>query len=204
MQEFIELLQTLGFVGWPLMIMGSIKLFGMDKKAGQFYDNIVEPWLIKKINLQDEAMRHKLSRYVDDETAGYALHSNYMSIARHIITSSWRIKQAYIKGDLSEDALLLRLRTDAHDMMDKARTRLHEKIHFDTKNRLDIHLRNLTEEQTRLFYAPIIATIADANELKQHDYEALRFTVLAEMDNMYADAVDIVTLESTKKGDPNG
>lgn len=201
--EFAKLLGELGVIGWPVVILVTIKWYGLDKIAKQLYDNVLEPWLLKRVNLRNELLQQQITRYLSDRVTNDVLYAHYMSLARHVVSSAWRVKVALSATEINEDIVLDRLRTDARDVMGRVREALSELICYSTSARLDTHLKTLDEVKTRQFYAPIVAAII-TNGQGSCDYEGLRFIILGEVDGLLNEAIDLVMYKSKKKDKENG
>lgn len=155
-----------------------------------FYQDVLKDYLILRLRIKNELLRGQ----VDSRTAIDLIEGQYHLFARQLITIAYQVGKAHHQKKLSDDSIAQALRTGMSNFYGKTITSLHSYTFTRNDRRLDLHLRSMTEEQKKLFYAPIIAAIAAFDG----DPNDIRNEVLQQIDAFVGEAITLIFEEKNK------
>ena len=187
MDQYLKLLTENQAPGWVIICSISARLLAMDKIIRSLYEDLIKPSFRRK----DELVRDQIANYVSDAATGDILYARYISVARHLIDTSWNVLGDVRDGNIEPEKILDRLRVRSADAVDAAKRSLKRYRSYSTRRSLSLHLSNLTESRWIEFYGPIVAEVIQLSEYdSRNGYESLRLVILKETDHLISEATD--------------
>lgn len=174
------------------LLLGVLSKYILQPFFNFFYKDFLKDYWKKRLEILNN-QRDSVMSYtsVIDLVEG-----KYHLLARQLISYSIIISERYINEELKDNEILMQLRTNMHESIQRAKNDLSRYTAASNSLKLNQHLIDLTKKDILQFYSPIIAAI---HESRSGDKAKLRDVILFQIDLLTTEALTILTSRKRRK-----